>query len=82
MISNERAINIAKEQFPDFPIYDITDIGEELAFSYDTGEPPIPGIPFVCVNKNTGDVRYLTIPPIDNIRIIENGKSVTVNGQR
>lgn len=76
MFPIEKAIKIAKEQFPEFDIYDITDIGEKFAFSFDTGDNPVPGIPFVCVSKENGEVSFLTIPPIENIKLIENGRKV------
>ena len=78
MINFEKAIDIAQKQFPDYPIFDATDIGKKWAFSFDTGEPAIPGIPYVCINKFTGAVDYLTIPPIENLDIIEKGKKITI----
>lgn len=73
MITLEKAKGIAQKQFPDFPVFDIRDIGSKWAFSYDT---PIPGIPFVCISKSNGDINYLTVPPIENLKIIENGKVI------
>lgn len=73
MITLERAKGIAQKQFPEFPIFDIRDIGGKWAFSYDTAAP---GIPFVCVSKSNGSVDYLTVPPIENLGIIEKGKII------
>ena len=76
MIDFEKAMDIAQKQFPDYPVFDAADIGERWAFSFDTGEPAIPGIPYVCVNKSIAAVDYLPVPPIENLDIIKKGKKV------
>ena len=37
---------------------------------------PTPGIPILCVNKESGEVREMTIPPISNLRILKRGTEV------
>lgn len=73
MITIDTAKIIAQNEFPDFPIYSIIDVGDEWAFDYDT---PIPGIPFICVSKSNGSVRRLSVPPLENLDIIENGELI------
>ena len=73
MITLDNAKKIAKDQFPDFPIFSITDIGNKWAFNYDT---EIPAVPFICVDKTNGAVSYLTVPPLENLNVIENGKLI------
>lgn len=71
-----KAKDIASKEFPDYPIASVIDIGKAWAFDFDTGNPAIPGIPFVCVNKQNGKVDYLSVPPLENLDIINNGIAV------
>lgn len=73
MVTLENAKNIARNQYPNYPIFSITDIGDKWVFNYDT---PVPDIPFVCINKVSGAVSLLTVPPLENLDIIENGKLI------
>ena len=73
MITLDDAKKIAQNEFPDFPIYTITDIGGKWAFDFDT---PIPAIPFVCVDKSSGTASHMPVPPLENLDIIENGELI------
>ena len=75
MITLDEAKKIAQEQFPDYPICSIRDIGEKWIFNYDAGfdSIPIPGIPFICVDKENGEVDDLPIPPVENLDIVNSG---------
>lgn len=76
MISLEKAKEICKNEYSEFPIAEIVDVGGMWAFCFDSGEPPVPGIPIVTVCKEDGKIGYMTIPPLENIEILENGKVV------
>ncbi len=76
MITLERAKEIAQLQVPDFYISKIIDIGGEWVFSYDFGNPVPPGSPIVCISKSNGDVSHMTIPPLENLDILEKGRIV------
>ena len=54
MISLKRAKEIAVKDFSEYPISEIIDIGSRWAFCFDSGEPPVPGIPAVTVSKEDG----------------------------
>lgn len=73
MIALEAAKDIALKQFPGYSVCEIRDMGNEWAFGYDT---IVPGIPYVCVSKSNGDIGYLTVPPIENLEILEKGKVI------
>lgn len=74
MIALETAKDIALKQFPGYSVCEIRDIGDKWAFGYDTIAP---GIPYVCVSKSNGDIDYLTVPPIENLEILEKGKVIS-----
>jgi hypothetical protein len=69
----KEAKTIVQKTITDYPINLIVDIGDSWAFGFDTGEPAVPGIPFVCINKHNGKTSYLTIPPLENLNMIHNG---------
>ena len=58
MITLDEAKKIAQEQFPDYPICSIRDIGEKWAFLFDT---PINATPVIYVEKANGTIGKLTI---------------------
>lgn len=59
------------------PIAGILDIGDRWAFELDSGDPPMPGVPTITVNKETGEVKELTIPPLENLYLLNSGKVVS-----
>ena len=58
MTTLDKAKKIAQEQFPDYPICSIRDIGEKWAFMFDT---PINTTPVIYVEKANGTIGKLTI---------------------
>lgn len=76
MIDLEKAKIIAQKKFLEYPICSIIDIGEKWAFSYDTGEVPIPGISIITVEKKDGKVAEMPIPPLENLDILDKGKII------
>ena len=73
MISLKRAKEIAVKEFSEYPIGEIIDIGSRWAFCFDSGDPPVPGIPVVTVSKEDGKTGYLPVPPLENLDILSNG---------
>lgn len=73
MIDLKKAKAICKKEYSEFPIDEIIDIGDMWAFTFDSGEPPVPGAPIITVRKEDGKVGYITIPPIENLEILNNG---------
>lgn len=70
-------LKIAQAEFPDWGLKECVDIGDRLAFYFEPSEPT-PGIPYVAVNKNSGRVEYLTVPPLQNLALIRNGQRVNI----
>lgn len=83
MISLEKALEIAetagKEELHQLQF--CYDIGNAYAFYFDDGGSGCAGAPFVNVKKNTGEFRYMHIPPISNLRILERGKLLKEPGK-
>lgn len=44
------------------------------------GSPAAPGIPMVTISKTEGKVGYITIPPLENIGILDEGKLIYQRG--
>lgn len=79
MIALKEAYTKAHKEFPEYTLTECVDIGDDFAFYFspDDGEA-VPGIPYVAVNKETGSVDFLTIPPFDNLELIQNGKRLDI----
>lgn len=77
MIELKKAYEKAHKEFPDYKLIECVDIGDAYAFYFSPGDS-IPGVPYVAVNKETEAVSYLTIPPFENLKIIQNGKRINV----
>lgn len=77
MISLSEAKVIASKSYSEYPVATILDIGDRWAFRHNSGNPPAPGVPIVTVDKETGAVDWLTIPPLENIALLNAGKVVT-----
>ena len=68
---------MAQEVHPEYPIASSYNLGEEWAFDFDSGEPAVPGIHSVCVNKQTGEMELVPVPPLENLDRIEEGKRLS-----
>ena len=79
MISLERAKEIAIQNFSEYQIGEIIDIGNRWAFCYDSGEPPVPGSFIVTVKKEDGKADWMTVPPFENLDILNNGTVIETN---
>lgn len=78
-MSFEELKRIAQNEFKDMVIVSCKDIGDSFAFSYETKDGDvIPDVPIVCVDKSDGNVKYMTIPPIENLKKLEKGKEIQI----
>lgn len=68
------AYEIAKEKAMGFPLLETYETEDKWIFKFgavgDNGMR-FPGTPNVVVDKNSGVVSYITIPPIENLKIFE-----------
>lgn len=79
MIELKAAYEKAHKEFPDYKLMECVDIGDAYAFYFSPSETEItPGVPYVSVNKESGSAEYLTIPPIENLKRIRNGKKIQI----
>lgn len=77
MITYEEAYKKAKKENEDLKIISCVDIGEKYVFSFGIDKDNIPpGIPMVSVSKGNAKVEYFTIPPLENIDLLEKGKEL------
>lgn len=79
LIDLKKACSIAKKEFKDLELINCIDIGDKYVFSFGVNKDDVPpGLPIVCVQKENGKVSYMTIPPLENLKILENGKEIEV----
>ena len=57
-VSFEEALEIARADRASFPVKHAWDLGKYWLFSYDTGEPPLPGVRSCQINKSTREISY------------------------
>lgn len=77
MITVEQATEKAKTENPGMIAESCTDIGDQWAFYFipASGEEAT-GEPYTTVDKETGTVGFLTIPPISNLLLIQKGTRI------
>lgn len=84
MISVKEVINNMKDKgvLDKFNIEKCVDIGDKYAFYLglrnSKKELPIPGMPIICIDKLTGELSELTIPPLENIEVLNSGIEIDV----
>lgn len=61
----------AVQRYGDYPIKEKYDLGEDWAFYFGTDDDA--GVPYITVNKKTGAVGVLTIPPFENLARLKAG---------
>lgn len=67
MIELKDAKKKAKTYYTAFPLCDTTiDIGDAWVFSYDTGNLPIPGVPSIMIQKQTGHISMTPTPATES----------------
>jgi len=67
----QKAQQEAKKRFGDYPIKEKYDLGDVWAFYFGTDDDA--GVPYITVNKQTGAVGFLTIPPFENLNKLKAG---------
>jgi len=77
MITYEQALAKAHNTRPDTVLDQAYDLDDVWAFMFapDTGEE-LTGEPFITVNKETGELGDLTIPPLENLFRLQKGKKI------
>lgn len=76
MISIEKAIRIAKKEISEYPVDAVVDLHDKWGVFFDSGDVPAPDIPVITVDKQSGKTGFLTIPPIENLDVLESAKVV------
>ena len=76
MISIQQAIEIAKKVQTEYQAIEVIDLKDKWCVSFDSGDIPIPGIPLIIVDKKSGEPDILTVPPIENLELIESSTVV------
>lgn len=69
----QEAYKIAQKCFPKEQISDCVQLEEGWAFYF--GES-IPGKPYVRIHYDSIQPEYLTVPPLRNLKIVQNGKRI------
>lgn len=70
MITIVQAVEAAEKLQPGFMVIKILDLGEKWGACFDSGNPPVPGIPIITITKEAGEAGILTIPPLENLPLI------------
>lgn len=79
MIELKKAATLANNTQKHLVVSGCVDIGDRYAFSFETKDGDIlPGTPIVCVAKENGKVSYMSIPPMENLDILNNGITVAI----
>lgn len=79
MIDAKKAKELAEVEFPDLHISACFDAGKGFAFTF-VGEDnmPVPGTPVVIITKDDGSIDYLDVPPIENLKVLEEAKRIEI----
>jgi len=72
------ALADAKISYSDVALVGCLDIGDRYAFSFNSKGKPLIGAPVFTVNKNTGELGYLSIPPLENLRLLRKGTNIDI----
>ena len=78
MITIQKARELAKKEMKEYTIIGCVDIGDEYVFSFAFDGELVPGTPMISVAKKDGKTSYFTIPPVENIAILDNGKEIDI----
>ncbi len=81
MISIEEAIEIAKKRVTEYPVNEVMDLQDRWGIAFDAGKVPPPGSHTFTVDKISGKIALLPIPPIENLRILSAAKVVWSAGK-
>ena len=67
-ISFDAALEIAPKNCTQYPVDHAWDLESQWLFSYDTGDPPIPGVRSCLINKNTSEKESFFPPKYKGIK--------------
>lgn len=76
MINIHAAYRLAK-QHSSGTIRDCVELKSYWAFYFSENEAT-PGLPYLLINKESGDIDYICIPPISNLKLIQSGVKVDI----
>jgi hypothetical protein len=76
MITIQDACKLAQKEMKEFRINECIDIGDKYIFTFVFEDEMPPGTPMISVVKRNGKISYFTIPPIQNINILNAGKKI------
>jgi hypothetical protein len=74
----EQAYKIALKMSCGMPLVECVDIRDMWAFYFDDAPQASGGHPFHTVNKETGKLGILQIPPMKNLYLIQSGEKVDI----
>ena len=77
MITVKEACKLAKVEMEGMKVYSCLDIGDRYAFSFcaENGDL-IPGTTIICVSKENGKASFMSIPPMENLKLLQAGKEI------
>jgi hypothetical protein len=82
MIAVNQAYNTAladaQREYGAVALISCTDIGDGYAFAFGAEGEPIIGAPVFVVDKESGALSYLNIPPRENLALLKSGKRIDV----
>jgi len=70
----------ASTKYKSAEVIGCTDIGDRYVFDFGVNGEPLIGAPSFVVNKETGDITYISVPPIENLKVLKKGISVDISG--
>lgn len=80
MITYERACQIAREQCPYLPYVSVVDIEDRWSFTFSVYAPDdwrsMTPAPSFYVFKEDGSVEWFSIPPLENLDLIQTGRKI------
>jgi hypothetical protein len=73
------ALEDAKRKYTKVELFACFDIGDKYAFTFKSGGKTLYGAPVFTVEKNTGELGYLSIPPLENLKMLEKGTKIDIS---
>ncbi len=57
-------------------LHDCVELEDSFAFYFDAEEGGGSGVPYILVSKETGEIGYLSCPPLTNLEVLQAGKPI------
>ena len=73
------ALAAASKQYSEVELLDCTDIVDRYAFAFGAEGKPLIGAPVYTINKSTGELGYLVIPPLENLKLLKSGVKIDIS---